>query len=277
MGSTVDGIMRADVYLVSQGAAESRTAAKKLIEAGVVTVDGKPVRKVSEDIPDGDHTLTVGAIEELKYVSRGGLKLEAALMAFPRDLTGAVVADIGASTGGFTDCLLAQGAARVYCIDSGHGQLHSRIAADPRVRNCEGVNARTLTPSDLTAFETAAVGCPMKPDGTPFEGLVDGAVMDVSFISQTLIHPALAAIVRDGGFLYTLIKPQFEAGASALGKGGVVKKEADRKAAVDKVLSSAEACGFTPVGIIPSPIQGGDGNIEYIAYFTRKNRGDFRG
>ncbi|MBQ9781280.1 MAG: TlyA family RNA methyltransferase [Clostridia bacterium] len=269
--------MRADLYLVSQGAAESRTAAKKLIEAGVVTVDGRPVKKVSEDISDGDHLLSVGLIEELKYVSRGGLKLEAALKAFPRDLSETVVADIGASTGGFTDCLLTRGVARVYCIDSGHGQLHPRIAADPRVRNCEGVNARTLTPKDLMGFERTVTERCEAPDGTPFAGLVDGAVMDVSFISQTLIHPTLASVIRDGGFLYTLIKPQFEAGASALGKGGVVKKESDRKAAVDKVLTSAEACGFTLVGMIPSPIQGGDGNTEYIAYFTRKNRGDIHG
>lgn len=269
--------MRADLYLVAQGDAESRTAARKLIEAGVVTVDGKTVKKVSEDISDGDHTLTVGVIEELKYVSRGGLKLEAALKAFPRDLSNIVVADIGASRGGFTDCLLCRDVARVYCIDSGHGQLHPRIAADPRVRNCEGVNARALRPADFVSFELEATGRCDNPDGTPFDGLVDGAVMDVSFISQTLIHPALASVIRDGGFLYTLVKPQFEAGASALGKGGVVKKEADRKAAVDKVLTSAAACGFILVGIIPSPIQGGDGNLEYIAYFTRKNRGDIHG
>ena len=268
--------MRADLFLVSRGAAESRTAAKKLIEAGAVSVDGRLVKKVSEEISDGEHTLTVGIIEELKYVSRGGLKLEAALTAFPRDLEGAVVADIGASTGGFTDCLLSRGVARVYCVDSGHGQLHPRIASDARVRNCEGVNARILTAADMVSFETTATGNAFNPDGTPFTGQTDGAVMDVSFISQTLIHPSLAAIVRDGGFLYTLIKPQFEAGASALGKGGVVKRESDRKAAVEKVCVSAEACGFSLQGIIPSPIQGGDGNIEYIAYFIKKNRGDPR-
>lgn len=257
--------------MVSVGAAESRTAAKKLIEAGVVTVDGRTVRKVSEDIPDGEHELCVGTIEELKYVSRGGLKLEAVLDAFPRELTGAVVADIGASTGGFTDCLLSRGVARVYCIDSGHGQLHPKIAADPRVRSCEGVNARYLNAEMLVSLEAERRGQAVNPDGTPFEGRVDGAVMDVSFISQTVIHPTLAEIIRDGGFLYTLIKPQFEAGASALGKGGVVKREADRRAAVEKVCVSAEACGFVLVGMIPSPIQGGDGNLEYIAYFIRKN------
>lgn len=263
--------------MVFTGAAESRTAAQKLIDAGVVTIDGKPVKKAAEEISDGDHRVLVGAIEELKYVSRGGLKLEAALKAFPRDLSGCIVADIGASTGGFTDCLLSFGVARVYCIDSGHGQLHPRIAADPRVRNCEGVNARHLTPEELVSFEEKATLEKGVAADKAFAGIVDGAVMDVSFISQTMIHPALARMIRDGGFLYTLIKPQFEAGAKALGKGGVVKKEADRKAAVDKVVTGAEACGFVLSGIIPSPIHGGDGNIEYIAYFIKKNRGDFGG
>ena len=269
--------MRADLYLVSVGAAESRTAARKLIEAGAVSVDGKTLKKVSEEILEGNHEITVGEIEELKYVSRGGLKLEAILAAFPRDLSGAVVADIGASTGGFTHCLLTMGAARVYCIDSGHGQLHPTIAGDPRVRNGEGMNARHLTRDDLVSLEMTATGESLGVDGTPFTGLVDGAVMDVSFISQTLIHPALAEIIKDGGFLYTLIKPQFEAGASALGKGGVVKKETDRRAAVERVCVSAEACGFQMQQIIPSPIRGGDGNVEYMAYFTRKNRGDEHG
>ncbi len=269
--------MRADLYLLSQGAADSRTAAQKLIEAGAVTVDGKTVKKASEDIPEGSHELSVGAIDELKYVSRGGLKLEAILAAFPRTLEGAVVADIGASTGGFTDCLLSRGVSRVYCIDSGHGQLHPRLVSEPRVRNMEGVNARHLTAADLRTFEISVTGQATAPDGSVFDGWVDGAVMDVSFISQTCIHPALSAIIREGGFLYTLIKPQFEAGAKALGKGGVVKKESDRKAAIERVCLSAEACGFSTEGLIPSPIQGGDGNVEYMAYFIKRNRGDFHG
>lgn len=269
--------MRADLYLLSMGAVESRTAAQKLIDAGAVTVDGKLVKKASEDIPEGHHTLSVSMIDELKYVSRGGLKLEAILSAFPRTLAGAVVADIGASTGGFTDCLLSMGVSRVYCIDSGHGQLHPRLALDARVRNMEGVNARHLTAANLQAFEISVTGRATAPDGSAFDGLVDGAVMDVSFISQTCIHPALSSILRDGGFLYTLIKPQFEAGAKALGKGGVVKKESDRKAAIARVCQSAEACGFCLAGLIPSPIQGGDGNVEYMAYFIKRNRGDYHG
>ncbi len=240
-------------------------------------LDGRVIRKVSEDISEGEHQLTVGSIDELKYVSRGGLKLEAALNAFPQALAGAVMADIGASTGGFTDCLLRQGVARVYCIDAGHGQLHPTLLQDSRVRNCEGVNARSLTPGEMLSLEKAASPDCKNPDGTPFEGWVDGVVMDVSFISQTLIHPAIAAIVKDGGCFYTLIKPQFEAGASALSKGGIVKKEADRKAAVDRVLASAAACGFSLAGVTPSPIQGGDGNVEYMALLIKKNRGDMHG
>lgn len=269
--------MRADVYLVSVGAADSRTAAKKLIEAGAVMLDGHLIRKVSEDVSDGEHQLTVDTIDELKYVSRGGLKLEAALNAFPQDLEGMVMADIGASTGGFTDCLLRQGVARVYCIDSGHGQLHPTLLKDPRVRNCEGINARALTPDEMLSFEKNISPLCQNPDGTSFEGLVDGVVMDVSFISQTLIHPAIAAILKDGGCFYTLIKPQFEAGAAALSKGGVVKKEADRRAAVDRVLASAAACGFSVDGVTMSPIRGGDGNVEYMARLIKKNRGDMHG
>ena len=269
--------MRADLYLLSKGAAESRTAAQKLIEAGAVILDGKRLRKASEDISEGEHVLTVDAIDELKYVSRGGLKLEAILAAYPRDLSGAVVADVGASTGGFTDCLLSMGAARVYCIDSGHGQLHPKLIADARVRNMEGINARYLTVEDLIAFEMSVSGGGFAPDGKPFDGQVDGAVMDVSFISQTFIHATLAAMIREGGFLYTLIKPQFEAGAQALGKGGVVKKESVRKAAIQRVCESAAACGFSLQGMILSPIQGGDGNVEYMAYFIKRNRGDYHG
>ncbi len=267
------------MYLLSKGVADSRTAVQKLIEAGVVKVDGKTLRKPSEEISEGEHRLQVDSIEELKYVSRGGLKLEAILQAFPVDLDGCVVADVGASTGGFTDCLLSKGVARVYCIDSGHGQLHPRIAEDPRVRNCEGINARALTPSVMVSLEHSAVGdvpC-VNPDGTLFQGLVDGVVMDVSFISQTLIHPALADILKDGGWLMTLIKPQFELNKSALGKQGIVKSEKDRRTAVDRVLASAAACGFEQQGFLTSPIQGGDGNVEYMAYFIKKNRGDFCG
>ena len=262
--------MRIDLYLVQKGYADSRTLAQKLIADGAVTVDGRLARKPSEDIDEGEHTVTVAATADTRYVGRGGLKLEAALNAFPVDVTGCVVADIGASTGGFTDCLLQKGAARVYAVDAGHGQLHPKLLADARVRSAEGMNARSLTPVDLLRVEAEWQEIHGGGASASFEGTVDGVVMDVSFISQTLLHPALAGILREGGFMIALIKPQFELTKSALNKQGIVKQERDRKAAVDRVLVSAAACGFEAVSVIPSPIEGGDGNKEFLAYFVKR-------
>lgn len=262
--------MRIDLYLVQKGYADSRTLAQKLIADGAVTVDGRLARKPSEDIDEGEHTVTVAATADTRYVGRGGLKLEAALNAFPVDVTGCVVADIGASTGGFTDCLLQKGAARVYAVDAGHGQLHPKLLADARVRSAEGMNARSLTPADLLRVEAEWQEIHGGGASASFEGTVDGVVMDVSFISQTLLHPALAGILREGGFMITLIKPQFELTKSALNKQGIVKQERDRKAAVDRVLVSTAACGFEAVSVIPSPIEGGDGNKEFLAYFVKR-------
>ena len=261
--------MRIDLYLVQKGYADSRTLAQKLIADGAVTVDGRLARKPSEDIDEGEHTVTVAATADTRYVGRGGLKLEAALNAFPVDVTGCVVADIGASTGGFTDCLLQKGAARVYAVDAGHGQLHPKLLADLRVRSAEGMNARSLTPADLLRVEAEWQEIHGGAD-TSFTGIVDGIVMDVSFISQTLLHPALAGILKEGGFMIALIKPQFELTKSALNKQGIVKQERDRKAAVDRVLVSAAACGFEAVSVIPSPIEGGDGNKEFLGYFVKR-------
>ncbi len=256
--------MRADVFLVEGGHAPSRTLAQKLIASGAVTVDGRVLRKPSEDIPAGAHTVAVVATADTRYVGRGGLKLEAALSAFPVDVRGAVVADIGASTGGFTDCLLQNGAARVYAVDAGHGQLHPRLLSDPRVRSAEGMNARYLTPETLRTME-AAHPAPV----ADYDGRVQGCVMDVSFISQTLLHPAIADILQDGGWFISLIKPQFELDGRALGKSGVVKSDKDRHAAVERVRVSAEACGLRIMAMIDSPIEGGDGNREYLAYFIQ--------
>ncbi len=270
--------MRADLFLVRGGYAPSRTLAQKLIADGAVTVDGQLIVKASEDIPEelsgGDHTVTVAATADTRYVGRGGLKLEAALKAFSVDVAGCVVADIGASTGGFTDCLLQNGAARVYAVDAGHGQLHPRLLADPRVRSAEGVNARSLTPAVLLqaeqAWRTSHPDEPPAAGSGAADGLADGIVMDVSFISQTLLHPALAGILREGGFMISLIKPQFELTRAALNKQGIVKQERDRKAAVERVLESAALWGFEAVSVIPSPIEGGDGNKEFLAYFMKK-------
>ena len=262
--------MRADLYLTQNGYADSRTLAQKLIADGAVTLDGRILKKASEDIPEGDHTVTVAATADTRYVGRGGLKLEAALNAFPIDPTGCTAADIGASTGGFTDCLLQNGAALVFAVDAGHGQLHPKLLDDPRVRSAEGLNARGLTSADLMAVDAAWREAHPDETSVPFAGSVDGIVMDVSFISQTLLHPALASILRDGGWMVALIKPQFELTKSALNKQGIVKQDKDRKAAVERVLQSAAACGFEAVSVIPSPIEGGDGNREFLGYFIKK-------
>ena len=262
--------MRADLYLTQNGYADSRTLAQKLIADGAVTLDGRILKKASEDIPEGDHTVTVAATADTRYVGRGGLKLEAALHAFPIDPTGCTAADIGASTGGFTDCLLQNGAALVFAVDAGHGQLHPKLQADPRVRSAEGLNARGLTSAHLMAVDAAWREAHPDETSVPFAGSVDGIVMDVSFISQTLLHPALASILRDGGWMVALIKPQFELTKSALNKQGIVKQDKDRKAAVERVLQSAAACGFEAVSVIPSPIEGGDGNREFLGYFVKK-------
>ena len=262
--------MRADLYLTQQGYADSRTLAQKLIADGAVTLDGRTLKKASEDIPEGEHTVTVTATADTRYVGRGGLKLEAALRAFPIDPAGCTAADIGASTGGFTDCLLQNGAALVFAVDAGHGQLHPKLLANPRVRSAEGLNARNLSSADLRAVDAAWREIHPDVSASPFPGQVDGIVMDVSFISQTLLHPALASVLRLGGWMVALIKPQFELTRSALNKQGIVKQEKDRKAAVERVLQSAAACGFEAVSVIPSPIEGGDGNREFLGYFVKK-------
>ena len=242
--------MRADIFLVEKGFVESRTKASRLISENKVSIDGRTVNKPSEDISDGEHTVDI--LERDRYVSRGGLKLEAALERFFIEIRDKKCIDIGASTGGFTDCLLQKGAAWVFAVDSGRGQLHSRILADERVISVEGYNARQLSADEFGSF--------------------DIAVMDVSFISQTLLHLPVSKILRDGGIFVSLIKPQFEAGKQALGKHGIVKKEQDRIAAVIKVIDSAALCGLEVMGVIASPIEGGDGNREYLAYFV--NKGD---
>ncbi len=240
--------MRSDLYLLEYGYVKSRQSAKNLIEGGRVTVDGRVLSKPAEQI-DGGLEHTVEIIKE-KYVCRGGYKLEAALDAFPgeTDPQGAVCIDIGASTGGFTDCLLQRGAAKVYAIDSGHGQLDGGLEADDRVISIEGYNARNLKAED---FPEAA----------------DMAVMDVSFISQTLILPSIPKVLKPGGVLVSLIKPQFEVGREGVGKGGIVKNIKKRDEAVRRVTDFAAGCGFALIGKLESPIKGGDGNTEFLAVF----------
>ena len=238
--------MRADIYLVEYGFAESRNKASRLILDGKALIDGRPVKKPSEDV-EGEHQIEI--LEEERYVGRGGLKLEGAIDSFSVDVTGKRCIDVGASTGGFTDCLLQRGASFVCAIDSGRGQLHSRLLSDIRVTSIEGFNARDLTPDKFGCF--------------------DIAVTDVSFISQTLLHGPISSVLNDGGLFISLIKPQFEAGKSALGKNGIVKKPQDRIVAVNRVVESAALYELGLVGLIRSPIEGGDGNREYLALFKK--------
>ncbi len=256
--------MRADVYLFEKGLCQSRSRAQAEISAGRLYVNGKYVTKSSFDISEADTVELRG--EKMPYVGRGGLKLKGALELFGTaelaqkdifrvagrvfDPCGRVCVDVGASTGGFTDCLLQNGARRVYAIDCGSGQLHESLLADPRVVNIENFNARELS-ADVT------------------NGEAELAVMDVSFISQTLILPAVYRTLTDGGELISLIKPQFEAGKSALGHKGIVKNDRYRLTAVKTVLASAETIGFSLAGLARSPITGGDGNTEYLAYFIK--------
>lgn len=258
--------MRADVYLTERGFVRSRTLARKLIESGAVTIDGKKVSKAADEVSDAEHCVAVEQIDEMKYVSRGGLKLEAALNEFGVDVKGAIALDVGASTGGFTDCLLQNGARFVFAVDSGVGQLHPDILSDKRVASLEKTNARTLNSEQLLKNSNGAP--------SDFDGRVDLAVMDVSFISQTVIIPALSDIVKHGGKLVSLIKPQFEVGRAAVGKGGIVKDAKARQSAVENVKQAMELSGFYSVGIIDSPIVGGDGNREYIGCFVRGDKPD---
>lgn len=239
--------MRLDVLVYRLGIAESRSRARALIEAGSIAVNGAVVTKPAFLCSEGDKIELVGA--PIEYVSRGGYKLAAALDTFGVDVAGMVAADIGASTGGFTDCLLKRGAKKVYAIDSGHGQLDSRLRADPRVVPLEGTNARSLT------VEMLGERCDM-------------VVMDVSFISQTKLHNVAAGLLVPGGIFISLIKPQFEVGRENVGKGGIVKDPKAKMLAKELVINSALGAGFAFRGVIDSPIKGGDGNEEYLACFV---------
>jgi 23S rRNA (cytidine1920-2'-O)/16S rRNA (cytidine1409-2'-O)-methyltransferase len=234
---------RADVVLVERGLFPSRAKAREAIEAGLVQVDGKTLRKPSEDV--GDDAQIV-ATAPYPWVSRGGLKLEAALDHFRIDPKDRVCLDIGASTGGFTDVLLSRGAAYVYAVDVGHGQLHPRITADARVISLEGTDARALTADVFAAREAPSL-----------------VVFDVSFISLRLVLPPVLQRAAQDAFCVALIKPQFEAGRDATRKG--IVRDADIHARVcDDIRKLVQDCGWTVLGIIASPIEGGDGNREFL-------------
>lgn len=231
--------------MARRGLAPTRERAQMLIRGGAVLVDGLRALKPGQLVGTAAEIVITG--EVLPYVGRGGLKLEAALRRFRVNVAGARCLDVGASTGGFTDCLLQRGAASVVAIDVGHDQLHESLRSDPRVESYEGVNARHVTPGQF---------------GDPF----DVIVVDVSFISLTLVMPALVPLMRSGGYLIVLIKPEFEAGREAVDPRGVVRAEADRQKARDRVTLCAAELGLTKLGLIPSPVRTG-GNREYLACY----------
>jgi 23S rRNA (cytidine1920-2'-O)/16S rRNA (cytidine1409-2'-O)-methyltransferase len=243
---------RLDKLLVERGLVESGEKARRLVMAGQVLVNGHALTKGGHKVAD-DVEITVKAQE--RFVSRGGKKLLAALERFPVKVEGKDCLDIGASTGGFTDCLLQYDAARVVAVDVGKGQLHWKLRQDERVTIIDKLNARYLRPDDL----------PFAPE------LI---VVDVSFISLTRILPAAKAVIAPGGELVTLIKPQFEAGRAQVAKGGVVRDEAVRREVVDNIRAFGEdELGLTCRGVCESPVRGPAGNVEFLAYWSCSGQG----
>lgn len=241
--------MRLDLYLTENGFFNSRSKAQSAIADGNVFVDGKKVEKPSLQI-EGHEKIDV--ISKERFVSRAGEKLAQALTCFNVSVEGLTALDIGASTGGFTDCLLQNGAKHVFSLDVGTAQLDDKLRNDKRVTVIENFNARNATKED-------------------FDKEIDIIVMDVSFISQTLIYPACADILGKGKLMITLIKPQFEAGRSNIGKGGIVNDKDGKilKEILQRIDENAKSFGFSRFGLCDSPIKGGDGNREYLAIFTK--------
>jgi 23S rRNA (cytidine1920-2'-O)/16S rRNA (cytidine1409-2'-O)-methyltransferase len=234
---------RLDILVAERGLAPSREKARAMIMAGEVLVDGHPATKAGTAV-DCDSELRLRG-EPMRFVSRGGEKLAGALDAFRVDPAGLGALDVGASTGGFTDCLLQRGARSVFAVDVGYGQLDYRLRNDPRVTVLEKTNARHLAPEDV---------------GRTFELIV----ADVSFISLLKVLPALKPLLRAGGRAVALVKPQFEAGRGAVGKGGVVRKPEIHEAVLNSVMSGAAEMGFRPLAVVHSPLLGPKGNIEFF-------------
>ncbi|MDD4602016.1 16S/23S rRNA (cytidine-2'-O)-methyltransferase TlyA [bioreactor metagenome] len=238
---------RLDVLMVEKGLAPSRERAKAWIMAGVVIVNGQKIDKAGTLIID---TANISVINDsIGFVSRGGLKLAKAIKCFGIDLHHKVMADIGASTGGFTDCALQNGVARVYAIDVGYGQLAWSLRTDDRVKNMERTNVRNVKPEDIGEE-------------------IDFASIDVAFISLSKVLPAVKALLSEAGSIVALIKPQFEAGREKVGKKGVVRDPLVHRQVINDVIHAARALGLTPIGLAFSPIKGPEGNIEYLLYLA---------
>lgn len=224
----------------------SRSQAQQLIAVGAVAVDGVPITKNGYRV-EASSKVTIVSHETSRYVSRAGIKLAHALDYFGIDVQGKTILDAGLSTGGFTDCLLQRGAKKIYGVDVGHGQVDQKIAADTRVTVMEHTNLRTLPALDE---------------------LVDMVTLDLSFISVLKVVDAVKRVLKSSGQVIVLIKPQFEVGKQAVGRGGVVRDEKERNRAVTRVVEGFKEAGFAVVGITESPITGGDGNFEFLAYFV---------
>ena len=241
---------RLDVLLVERGLEQTRQRAQAMIMSGLVFVDGQRVDKAGTAIPNDAQVEVRG--NTLRYVSRGGLKLEKAMTTFGLRLNGCICADIGASTGGFTDCMLQNGASKVYSVDVGYGQLAWQLRTDPRVVNLERTNARYLTREQI-----------------PEE--IDFFSVDVSFISLKIILPAVRPLLKDGGKAVCLIKPQFEAGREKVGKKGVVRDKAVHEEVVQMICDFAVENGYSVLGLTFSPVKGPEGNIEYLVFLQKSD------
>lgn len=245
---------RLDILLVEKGLATGRDRAKSIIMAGQVYVNGQKCDKAGEEYKETDSIEVRG--ETLKYVSRGGLKLEKAMQVFPLRLDGKICCDFGASTGGFTDCMLQNNAQKVYAFDVGYGQLAWSLRQDERVVNYERTNIRYLTGDEVSEQ-------------------IDFISIDVSFISLSLILPSAVKLLKEAGEVVCLIKPQFEAGRDKVGKKGVVRDKGVHKEVVEKVISCAETLGFNVKGLSFSPVKGPEGNIEYLLHIAKESQSPF--
>lgn len=242
---------RIDKLLVQRGLADSRAKAQAMVMSGIVLVNEQRVEKPSDTISgDAEIRIKGGDDPTSRYVGRGGLKLETALREFQIDVAGFNCLDVGASTGGFTDCLLQHGAHHVVSIDVGHNQIDWRLRTDPRVEVREGINARYLKPAD-------------------FDTEFDLIVMDVSFISATKILPAIVPLLKENAHLILLIKPQFEVGRGEVGKGGIVRDPQKHLRVIEEVSKAAKELGLLERNVIESPIRGADGNVEFLALYEK--------
>ncbi len=240
--------LRLDAFLTAEGYFESREKAKAAIMAGIVYINGQKALKAGDNVKETDSVEVRGGME---FVSRGGYKLKKAMSVFPITLEGKTCMDIGASTGGFTDCMLQCGAKKVYCVDVGYGQLAWKLRSDERVINLERTNVRYITEEQI-------------PEKTDFSSI------DVSFISLCLVLPKVYELLSDRGECVALIKPQFEAGREKVGKKGVVREKSTHIEVVEKIIAFAKETGFTVKGLDFSPIKGPEGNIEYLLYISKE-------